>query len=450
MGLIYIGQGEGSQIIQLFGRCVRLKGKNYSLKREPEEIRQKEKWLDLLQTAFIFGIGSDYLNKFLEAINKEVPEEKELIIKTILNNPDKWNKKLLTIENEEVDLSNEIIEINYDSKIASKVKISLIPKLQELKGLDKKELLNFEKNYSRYLSDLSDLLNWTDIYKSLTDYKIQTGRKNIVFSLKLLKDIIKKAEYKIYSKEFEINSLEDIEKAQDLAVRVLKAYIDKYYSKLKTKKEKETLKPSFITEEHPNIIKEIKVKIPVEIYEKHKEDFELLENALNFDKDNDLIPFLVLDPHLYNPIPFEKKADEIKTTPVKLNEGETRFIKELREFLKNKNEKVYLVRNLPKVGVGFYDGEGYYPDFILWYLKENTQHIAFIDPKGLRFYENRIEDNHKLYFNVVKTKIYEKLLNEKLREKGIDLKIKLYGFFISTSESVKIYSNLSFQFKREV
>jgi len=33
MGLLNIGVNEGTQIIQLFGRGVRLKGKEYSLKR---------------------------------------------------------------------------------------------------------------------------------------------------------------------------------------------------------------------------------------------------------------------------------------------------------------------------------------------------------------------------------------------------------------------------------
>ena len=33
MGLLNMGRGEGSQIIQLFGRGVRLKGRDYSLKR---------------------------------------------------------------------------------------------------------------------------------------------------------------------------------------------------------------------------------------------------------------------------------------------------------------------------------------------------------------------------------------------------------------------------------
>ena len=41
MGLLNMGKGEGSQIIQLFGRGVRLKGKEYSLKRSSPNERPK-------------------------------------------------------------------------------------------------------------------------------------------------------------------------------------------------------------------------------------------------------------------------------------------------------------------------------------------------------------------------------------------------------------------------
>jgi hypothetical protein len=37
MGLMRVGHGEGPQIIQMFGRGVRLKGKQYSLKRSHGE-----------------------------------------------------------------------------------------------------------------------------------------------------------------------------------------------------------------------------------------------------------------------------------------------------------------------------------------------------------------------------------------------------------------------------
>ena len=68
MGLLNIGGGKGPQIIQLFGRGVRLKGKDFSLKREvTSNIRLKK-----LQTLNIFGFNAAYINTFLDAIKLKV------------------------------------------------------------------------------------------------------------------------------------------------------------------------------------------------------------------------------------------------------------------------------------------------------------------------------------------------------------------------------------------
>ena len=66
MGLLNMGRGEGSQIIQLFGRGVRLKGRNFSLRRTPINEMPKGLGLDKLETLNIFGIKADYMAKFRE------------------------------------------------------------------------------------------------------------------------------------------------------------------------------------------------------------------------------------------------------------------------------------------------------------------------------------------------------------------------------------------------
>src|SRR3546814_864743 len=63
MGLMNVGQTEGSQIIQLFGRGVRLKGYGSSLKRSgktelPADMT-RPKDLGVLETLSIFGIRAD-------------------------------------------------------------------------------------------------------------------------------------------------------------------------------------------------------------------------------------------------------------------------------------------------------------------------------------------------------------------------------------------------------
>jgi hypothetical protein len=75
MGLMNVGQGEGAQIIQLFGRGVRLKGHSMSLKRSgkfdlPEGV-ERPKHVALLETLGIFGIKADYMAQFRDFLEDE-------------------------------------------------------------------------------------------------------------------------------------------------------------------------------------------------------------------------------------------------------------------------------------------------------------------------------------------------------------------------------------------
>ena len=70
-----VGQTEGSQIIQLFGRGVRLKGYGSSLKRSgnaqlPDEI-ERPKHIGVLETLSIFGIRADYMAQFRDFLEEE-------------------------------------------------------------------------------------------------------------------------------------------------------------------------------------------------------------------------------------------------------------------------------------------------------------------------------------------------------------------------------------------
>jgi len=66
-----MGQGEGSQIIQLFGRGVRLKGKGFSLKRTLPHDRPKGVHLDKLEALNIFGVRASYMAAFKDYLREE-------------------------------------------------------------------------------------------------------------------------------------------------------------------------------------------------------------------------------------------------------------------------------------------------------------------------------------------------------------------------------------------
>src|SRR2546426_474955 len=75
MGLMNVGRGEGAQIIQLFGRGVRLKGYGMSLKRSarvalPDGL-ERPPHIATLETLRIFGIRADYMAQFRDYLTEE-------------------------------------------------------------------------------------------------------------------------------------------------------------------------------------------------------------------------------------------------------------------------------------------------------------------------------------------------------------------------------------------
>jgi hypothetical protein len=78
----------------------------------------------------------------------------------------------------------------------------------------------------------------------------------------------------------------------------------------------------------------------------------------------------------------------IRCHPVALNPGEAGFVDAVERFLGATpallcGARVHLLRNQSRRGLGFFVGEGFYPDFIVWVEKEGVQRVVFVDPKGL-------------------------------------------------------------------
>ncbi len=122
---------------------------------------------------------------------------------------------------------------------------------------------------------------------------------------------------------------------------------------------------------------------------------------------------LGLNSHLYNPLLFKDKGQKsLQISPVHLNEAERDFILDLDKYLKDessqyKDSEIYLLRNQSRTGLGFFAEGNFYPDFIMWLIKDNKQYITFLDPKGIR--NCNPEDGPKLNFGI-KIKEIEKRL----------------------------------------
>ena len=457
MGLINMGKGEGPQIIQLFGRGVRLKGKDYSLKREenPDYI------LKALQTLFIFGLNADYINAFLTTIEKEEVDYEEIVIPIRFNKPEEWEEKIYTIKTkEDFDFLEHPVKLEFDENILKNIKIDLRPKITIAHGLRVgsadtviEESLDIPDNYF-------ELLDWDSIYSDITNYKISKEMFNLLIDKEVLSQIIFSKKYEIFIVEtsglkienneskpiLRITSFDGVEKLHDLILMVLKDNIQKFY-----RREEKRKTMDYIEVEPLNIKKhsamfpednEIIIKIP----KKLTNDIIEVTNQLNeYNKGNfpgewekwDSSFIVHFDNHLYTPlIIWRKNKEEIKSIPVRLNKGETKFVSDLRKFLnRNKNSlgsiDIFLLRNLSRRGIGFFLSSGFYPDFIIWVKNENKQHMIFVDPKGIRNLGNFNDDKIQLCVSYIEE--IEKNVNEKLKEKAESITLTLDAFIISVS-----------------
>jgi hypothetical protein len=179
-------------------------------------------------------------------------------------------------------------------------------------------------------------------------------------------------------------------------------------------------------------------------------EVSILIDEINKFYENDVkdIPTVHFDKHLYSPVATFKKGkkyQQIKTIPVKLNEGETKFIIHFKEYLvkqpdKFKDVEIFLLRNLSQKGIGFFlESSSFFPDFILWVVKGEKQYIYFLDPKGIRMMTNF---NHpKVLFCTNQIKEVNDYLNKKIIAKKKKIEIELSAFILSITNYDEIKKN---------
>jgi hypothetical protein len=459
MGLMNIGRSEGSQIIQLFGRGVRLKGYNFSLKRSdrldqdqrPDKKIPKE--IKPVETLQIFGIRADYMQQFKEFLEEEglpandsnfVTIEVPSMIQTNLGT---IKLKVLQVEGD-TDFKKDItIDLKYDSDIGNqRVRLEWYPKVQMMSG-------NQFGNYSLPTVETQKLeekhlafIDWTEVFFRIQQFKNEKSWYNLSVSKESLQEIIQETnwyELVIPAGELEPNTFRKVKEWQEIVIALLKGYIDRYYNMVKSGYLSDHMESVELTPDHPNFMEAYKVEIEQSqelIIQRITDINTLLKDATVFEEQEVVPDFSFLDfvQHLYKPLIYidsKKYRDLVRISPVALNKGEYRFVKDLKHYFETNPEvlegkKLFLLRNASRKGIGFFEANGFYPDFILWIIEKDHQYISFIDPKGLRNITGLGHPKIRFY-NTVKDRI-----ESRVRLK--DPKITLNSFIVSPTRHEEV------------
>jgi hypothetical protein len=450
MGLLNIGKSQGPQIIQLFGRGVRLKGKNMSLKRSDEFYSNPA--LKKLETLEIYGIKANYINKFIEEISKEIDIE-PIKIPVEFSHKDKWDEIFVPIKDEVKFNEQEVVKLDVDEHLP--VSLDLRPKIVSSLGERRKESeeTNLVKNatlegetknfcYSE-LGDKIDLLNWQKIYAKIEEFRLERKYFNLIFDIDSLKNVLlsDKCLIETYEDLGNINSLSDMERLEDLAIELLKKYIYRFYRKIQSqaeikamklkpiKTQEKRLKLPFLKDGNEAYVVSIDRKENKETAEKIKAG---LKNAISsvqkIAKELDKIGYgIYLDEHLFIPIIVQNKDIE-STEPQGLVKSEKDFLDKIKQYIPNLESKgfeIYLLRNLPSYGFSFTldTGEDFHPDFLMWVKKNGKEAIIFIEPHGLL---HSGENDPKMNF---RDKIKD--IEKSISKQGVGLDVVLDYFIIS-------------------
>jgi hypothetical protein len=178
---------------------------------------------------------------------------------------------------------------------------------------------------------------------------------------------------------------------QEIATVLLKKYCDRYYKHRRNEYEMPYLEYQDLRPDDPNFFDEYRFLID-QSRDDIIEALQRLRNEVDRQalRDIDLANFQAIGfgQHLYEPLIY-LKSELVEVRPVHLNEGERDFVIDLRSFYQAKREffrekELYLLRNQSRGrGVGFFEAGNFYPDFILWLVDGQRQHVTFVDPKGI-------------------------------------------------------------------
>lgn len=468
MGLINFAKGEGSQAIQLFGRGVRLRGYKGCLKRSralQDEIVVPRN-LDYLEKLTIFGIKADYMSIFKDYLEKEDLKANDNIYEIKLSTISRFNVvrdkglKVLRLQEginfkkqgERLILSAPTEDFE-DYILKNKVFLDCYSKVQSLVStFDSYESQSMKKENN--LTMLS-YLDYSRIYFELQRYKNEKGFYNISIDSYKLKEILQASHWYsllIPSSELRASSMEDISRLTDVAIMLLKRYIDKYFRYYKSKWESPYLQYDNLSESDNNFVGEYVLSYDMEesLGESFEEFIEESVKILNekkyisdYERSWKCLSLFDFKNHLYAPLLRIKEARvKIEVSPVSLTESEKIFVDLLNEYVKtNKSElhkrELFLLRNKSKTGIGFFEAGGFYPDFIMWIIDGENQYVNFIDPKGIMLLSKQ-ENNPKILF-------YSRIkgLQRRLESTNTNVILNSFVLSITSAKEVQLQYNLT-------
>ncbi|MCX7821922.1 MAG: hypothetical protein N2260_00575, partial [Syntrophobacterales bacterium] len=422
-----------------------LKGKGLNLKRSAALEGKHPQYIHLLETLNIFAVRANYMARFREYLEREGVEVElpyEIILPVLVNKA--FLKRGLVVPRlpNGRDFTCEANLLKPDPNVS--VQVDLSTRIQIVKstcqGLRVTDVRAGQPQ--KIPAESLKWIDWQQVYLDLVAYKERKGWNNLVIRPEVLPQIIEQVPCTVVAEETVLRpkSFADRERLQQAVTELLCRYAQKKHEEWEAR----IMEYQELTLEDPNINFNKTYKRQLSSYilrisrseSKLIQDIESLSRKLFtlYRRETSELPRLHFDRHIYLPLLIEKSG--IRTSPPSLNPSEKKFVSDLRAYYQSeknrslRGKEIFLLRNLSRGrGIGFFEGRGFYPDFILWILdtQTNAQRIIFIEPHGML--------HARAYIHDEKARLWERLpaLAEEIEKRSKHSGISLDAFIISAT-----------------
>ena len=447
MGLLEVGSGEGSQVIQLFGRGVRLRGREGTLKRAgagaPLPVR-------VLETLNVFGLKADYVAAWLTSLERDGIRRDPLWVLLQPAEPAVDKLALQVLRNDET-LANFAREpVVFMAANCPAVEQRIAAEIAVMSGITSLQSLTVAPPAARTVPAA-----WIDPDRVQTEalsFKARMGWRNLVLPRGEIARFLKEKAHIAGPADFFLpRDTTAWRRAEAAVAACIEQALTRCYRAAQREAARGQWRTEVLSADDGNFPwAEVKgsrtLAYRVELEASNRVSTELLQLAkkhvggllteiqfreleaqvarivgLNDLADrieallqdgkhampgDDLarpLPRLWCEEHLYRPLLLSNPGIEqsgqlslldqelgIRLDPPGLVESEARFVWDLRAWWKANCEApewcdctVYLLRNQALRGAGFFAEQGFYPDFMLWLKRGARQALAFVEPKGI-------------------------------------------------------------------
>ena len=409
MGLMNVGRREGAQIIQLFGRGVRLRGLQYGLKRSSVLPGTHPAHIGLLETLNIFAIRADYMGQFKSYLQRE-DLHTEGVVELFL--PVRTNKAFLS-------QGLLVPRVPGDRAFTDEVETELAPAAGAAVFLDRSLKAHAIESQDGIFADAAvqagrrrrvpatslQLVDWNRVHLELLAYREQRGYANLALTPNDIRAVFESTNppcHELIAEDglAEPKTLADAAALSETVTALAKKYMDRFYCTRQERWATKRMRYSEVRDTDANF-RDYVVRIPRAASSTDKEHrgsyarlladiTELIEEGQRiYERETDELPNVHFDRHLYQPLLVQRYA-KVTSKPPGLNESEQRFVEDLRTYCRQEqtgalaNKEIFLLRNQGRgQGVGFFEQRGFYPDFILWVKEDDKQQIVFVEPHGM-------------------------------------------------------------------